>query len=163
MRILMTVVSLAAIAAPGCIIYETDDCDGCGWDEDEWDDGDWCDTEDDSSDCGTDTDEDTEEPAYTLSFAPGQAERGETFVGHLSVEGDFEVAAVTGVRFTGGLDALWFEVRGEELRILVDVPYASDLGAVDLVVSRGEGPAVLVEGALVISEEGSGASSSECE
>jgi hypothetical protein len=163
MRLWLPLISLVAATAPGCIVYEQDGCDGCGWDDDQdWSD-DWCDTEDGSTDCDTDGDDDGEEPAFSLTFAPGQAEQGETFVGKLTVEGSFDLQTVTGVRFTGGVDVLWSELREGELRVLVDVPATSELGAVDLIVARDGGPSLLVEGALFVGEPGSGSSSDDCE
>jgi len=159
---------LGAFALQGCIIYEDDHCDGdCEW---EWDDdGDWCDEDGRDQDgewCddpGDDTDDPEPEPAFDLFLDPGQAEQGETFLATLTAEGEFLVSDVTSVRFTGGLEVLYQEVREDQVLILVDVPASADLGPADLVISRAEAPAVLFESALVVGEPDSGNSADDCE
>lgn len=167
-HLMLATTALIAVGVQGCIIYE-DECHDCDWDGD-WGDG-WCDEDAaDDPDCRggddtgePDTSEPDPEPEFALFLDPGQAEQGETFLGHLTVEGEFELAAITGVRFTSGVDVLWSENRGEELLILVDVPMDAETGSVDLVVSRDGDDAVLVEDALFVGEPGSGYSSDICE
>jgi hypothetical protein len=170
--------ALTALATQGCIVYDhdRDDCDD-GWCGDgDWDDGDWCDEDDDfceedgrddRTDDGSDTDDGTVDdepaPSFELYLEPGQAELGETFLARLTAEGDFDVATVSDVRFTGGAVVRWSESREGELVFVVDVPMSADLGPADLVVARGEAPAVLFEGALFIGEPGSGNSADDCE
>jgi hypothetical protein len=162
------VIGLSALALQGCIVYEDDDCDGwCGW-EDGWEDG-WCDPDAEADDdCDDDTGttgdpDEPDEPEFTMSFAPGQAEQGETFLGHLTVQGEFDLDRVTELEFTGGANILWSEIRMDQILLLVDVPADARLGEADLIVSRSELPAVLFESALFIGAPGSGNSSDDCE
>ena len=67
------------------------------------------------------------------------------------------------MRFTGGVEVLFTEVREDQVLILVDVPMTAELGEADLVISRAEGQAVLFESALLVGEPGSGTSSDPCE
>lgn len=164
----LIVIGLTALAAQGCIVYEDEDCDGwCDWEE-RWEDG-WCDPdhEDEDVDCGDpgdpgDSDE-PDEPVYNMTFDPGQAEQGETFLGRLTVEGEFDLNTVTELEFTGGPAILWSEIRVDEVLLLVDVPGQARLGEADLIVSRADAGAVLVESALFIGEPGSGNSADDCE
>ena len=160
------VIGLTALAAQGCIIYEDDDCDGWCGGEDGWEDG-WCDPDaeaGDDADCEDPGDPgDPEPPSFTMSFNPGQAEQGETFLGRLTVEGEFDLGTVTELEFTGGPQILWSELRVDEILLLVDVPGQARLGESDLIVSREAEAGVLVESVLFIGEPGSGHSADDCE
>lgn len=177
-KLTMAAIALTTFALQGCIIYDDEhgpDCEfgtDCRWDDDgDWDEDDWCDVGEDGEvgdDCGDGGDGgggDGEEPGprFSLSLDPGQAELGETFLASVTAEGEFDVSTISGVRFTGGVEVLFTEVRETEVLVLVEVPEFAELGPADLVVSRFEQPAVLVEGALLVAEAGSGNSADDCE
>lgn len=169
-KLTFAAVALTTIALQGCIIYEDGHDGDCGWEDDcdfSWDDDlDWCDEDGNNQDgdpCDDEVGDEEPEPAFDLYLDPGHAELGETFLAHVTAEGEFDIGSVTGVRFTGGVEILYTEVRETEVLVLIDVPAQADLGLADLVVSRADAEAVLMEGALLVAEPGSGNSANDCE
>ncbi len=140
-----------------------EDCDhnDChDWDDDE--DHEWADNDDDDGG-GEDTGEEQEpeEPEYSYSLSPAEAEPGDSFIGSLVAEGEEAPGydAITSIEFYGDVQVLASEVRGDELLLSLSVDFDAELGAVDLLVEFDDGDAAWVESVLVIYEVGSGHSS----
>jgi hypothetical protein len=154
---LVQVLGVVALSVQGCIIYN-EGCTSCGW-QDRWDDCDgWrC------GGGGEDVEPDPDDaPEYAAWLDPDRAERGQTFLAHLYVDGDIEASDVASVRLGGGVRIKYVEVRNDDALLLVEVPLDADLGFAELAIRTVDEATLVFPDALFIGEVGSGDGSGEC-
>ncbi len=151
-RLIWSILPLAAplVALSGCIFY---DRTGKCWQRDhhgEDSDG-ACVVESDTaglSDGSGDTGA-SATPSASFSLAPDEADAGEAIIASLTVEGEFDLAAVTEVEVFGDVTLLAAHNRGSEILLSIAVDDRAADGSADLLLHI-DGDAVFVEGALIL-------------
>lgn len=147
-RLICVILPLAAVL-PGCIIYDrTGKCWHHG------DDGDGACVVDGESE-GLSDGENGEgadsgvAPAPVFSLNPSEANAGENVIASLTVEGEFDLAAVNEVEAFGDVTLLATQNRGSEILLSLAVDSDAAEGTADLLLHI-EGDAVFVENALIV-------------